>query len=207
MLSPLHWLCLALGLSSSFVSAFDIPVDLGDGVWEITFTSTTGGSLVSVTHYEIDPLLNMTAKEDDSNLPLSVRHGDCSPMADDVPYYGEVAMNTTDLTLAEAALGNWCERYNPKFGSLVLSLHGNASSYFCDYNFGTWFRPGPTHCSKREVFIASWNMDQTCGTDKSASLFQENEKLVSMYGRTLIPMSICPGLQEMDTFGVERTPA
>lgn len=182
-------ICILLSLAAA-AAAWNVPDRFANGVYEITFLANTHGDEGTVAQYDIDPYLNITAKTKDTKLPLPKDRIDCAEYVDGLSQYH----NAADDVLAMEMLGNWCERYSPRKGALVVAVHNTNIWYVCNWDAQHNMMSVRQTCGREEIYEANILIDRQCKQMKAGEL--HTGKWMKHYGRGVRRGSICNGIEE-----------
>ena len=161
-------------------------------MFEISYSARKNSRLGAVAQYDIDPNINITAKDKDYRLPLPISSGGCHSNIKHRPDYSNVDMNRIDLTIARNRLMNWCEMYHPQPGTVAVSIQGNATWYVCNRHYFGLMSQWTQRCSRQEIKLASDTLDDSCGPVRAGRV--KLRRWEKDYGRGLVPDNICPAL-------------
>lgn len=153
-------------------------------VYEWTFVPHKKGEETTLTQFEIDYTLNITAKTPTTKLPLLPDAVICHPLN---PYNNDT-INGAHEIIAMELLMNWCEQYQPSSGSVVAAVYGEMSWFLCGYDRMTPLNNLRT-CSRDEAFVAARLLDRYCGRGNPGEVKMLERKRA--YGRGIPGTGIC----------------
>ncbi|KAK3190883.1 hypothetical protein K4F52_003200 [Lecanicillium sp. MT-2017a] len=164
-----------------------IPENLKAAVYEWSFVPGRNGDEVALTHFEMDPKVNFTAKRLRSRLPMPYGHVRCNPYNE----YNNASFSEAHEQTAMYMLANWCERYRPRLGGVASAVQEGMSWYRCAFDL--IYSAGPHRtCARDEIFKVNEILDRECGTGLPGEIKIDDWKMA--YGRGIHGNNICKNI-------------